>query len=79
MRPLKDNVIVERIEKENVTSSGILLKSSDEADKAKVTAIGPDIVDVNVDDVLLINWNKAKKITNTIYQVNIEDVIGVFE
>ena len=79
MRPLKDNVIVERIEKENVTSSGILLKSSDEADKAKVTAIGPDVVDVNVDDVLLINWNKAKKITNTIYQVNIEDVIGVFE
>ena len=79
MRPLKDNVIVERIEKENVTSSCILLKSSDEADKAKVTAIGPDVVDVNVDDVLLINWNKAKKITNTIYQVNIEDVIGVFE
>ena len=79
MRPLNDNVIVERIEKENVTSSGILLKSSDEADKAKVTAIGPDVVDVNVDDVLLINWNKAKKITNTIYQVNIEDVIGVFE
>ena len=79
MRPLKDNVIVERIEKENVTSSGILLKSSDEADKAKVTAIGPDVVDVNVDELLLINWNKAKKITNTIYQVNIEDVIGVFE
>ena len=79
MRPLKDNVIVERIEKENATSSGILLKSSDEADKAKVTAIGPDVVDVNVDELLLINWNKAKKITNTIYQVNIEDVIGVFE
>ena len=79
MRPLKNNVIVERIEKENVTSSGILLKSSDEADKAKVTAIGPDVVDVNVDELLLINWNKAKKITNTIYQVNIEDVIGVFE
>jgi co-chaperonin GroES (HSP10) len=79
MRPLNDNVIVERIEKENVTSSGILLKSSDEADKAKVTAIGSDVVDVNIDDVLLINWNKARKISDNIYQVNIEDVIGVFE
>ena len=36
LTPLRNNVIVEKLEKELTTSSGIILKSNDEADKAKV-------------------------------------------
>jgi co-chaperonin GroES (HSP10) len=76
---IKDNIIVERLEKDLTRESGIILQRSDEADKAKIISVGPDIVDVNLDEVVLINWNKARKISKDVYQVNIEDVIGVFE
>lgn len=78
-KPLRDNIIVEKQEKNLTTSSGIILKSNDEADKAKVIAIGPEVTDVAVGEILLVNWNKAKKIQNDTYQINIQDVIGVFE
>ena len=79
LTPLRNNVIVEKLEKELTTSSGIILKSSDEADKAKVVAIGPEVDDVEVGNVLLINWNKATKLMDNLYQINVNEVIGVFE
>jgi len=79
LTPLRNNVIVEKLEKELTTSSGIILKSSDEADKAKVVAIGPEVNDVEVGNVLLINWNKATKLMDNLYQINVYEVIGVFE
>jgi co-chaperonin GroES (HSP10) len=78
-KPLRDNIIVEKLEKDLTTASGIILKSNDDADKAKVIAIGPDVTDVALNEVLLVNWNKAKKIENNTYQINIQDVIGVFD
>jgi co-chaperonin GroES (HSP10) len=79
LTPLRNNIIIERLEKDLKTASGIILKTNDEADKAKVTAIGPEVKDVNVDDLVLINWNKAKKIDNDVYQLSIDDVIAVYE
>ena len=79
LTPLRNNVIVEKLEKELTTSSGIILKSSDEADKAKVVAIGPEVNDVEVGNVLLINWNKTTKLMDNLYQINVNEVIGVFE
>lgn len=76
---LKDNIIIERQEKDLTRASGIILRSSDEADRAKVISIGPDVTDVVINELLLVNWNKARKIDKDIYQINIEDVIGVFE
>lgn len=80
IRPLKDNIIVERIKKEEVSSGGIVLPGGDrdEADKALVIAIGPEVPEVNVGDELLINWQKAPKINETQYKVSFEDVIGIF-
>ena len=42
LKPIKENVIVELIEKELETASGIILKRADpaEVNKAKVLAIG---------------------------------------
>jgi co-chaperonin GroES (HSP10) len=61
MTPLHNKVIVERIPGETVTSSGIVLQRSDEVDKAKVLAIGPQVDEVSVGDIVLIDWNKAVK------------------
>lgn len=79
LTPLRNNVIVEKLEKELTTSSGIILKSSDEADKAKVVAIGPEVNDVEVGNVLLINWNKATKLMDNLYQINVNEIIGIFD
>ena len=81
VRPLKDNVIIERQEKEQVSSGGIVLPNGDRevADKALVIAIGPEVSDINEGDVVLVNWNKASKIDEKIYKVSFEDVIGIFE
>ena len=63
LRPIKNNVIVELIEKEKVTSSGIVLSSADpvEANKGKVVSIGPDVEMVKEGDMILPNWNAARK------------------
>ena len=39
-RPLGDNVLVERIAAPKETSSGIILKTTQEPDRAKIIAIG---------------------------------------
>ena len=78
MKPTKDNIIVERIIKEAATASGIILKSSDEPDKAKVVSIGDKVDEVNVNDVVLINWNMATKIQNETYVVPIKEVIWIY-
>jgi co-chaperonin GroES (HSP10) len=79
LTPLRNNVIVEKLEKELTTSSGIILKSNDEADKAKVIAIGSEVSDVAVGNIILINWNKATKLMDNLYQVNINEVVAIFE
>ena len=81
IRPLKANVIVERIKKEEVSSGGIVLPGGDreEADKAVVVATGPDVSTVNIGDSLLINWQKATLAGKEIYRINEEDIIGIFE
>ena len=78
MKPTKDNIIVERIIKEAATASGIILKSSDEPDKAKVVSIGDKVDEVNVNDVVLINWNKATKIEKETYVVPIKEVVWIY-
>ena len=63
LRPIKNNVIVELIEKEKVTNSGIVLSSADpaEANKGKVLSLGPDVEVVKEGDMVLPNWNAARK------------------
>jgi co-chaperonin GroES (HSP10) len=75
--PLNDNVIVERVEPVTTTASGIVLQSSQEPDKAKVIATASD--DVQVGELLMINWNKASKIDKDLYRIHVNDVIAVFE
>jgi len=77
--PLHDKIIVERIKPESQTNGGIYLLKSEDADKAKVIAIGPDVDEVNVGDELLVNWNGAVKIKDELYSIKVEFVVGVYE
>ena len=84
LRPIKKNLIVKIIEKEKVTSGGIILKSADPAEvsKASVIAIGKDVTLIEVDQVILPNWNTAKKTKvgdDEFYIVNEDDVVLIFE
>ena len=59
--PIKSKVLIELIEKDKETQSGILLFNPDreEPNKAKVIAIGDKVLDVQVGDTVLVNWNQA--------------------
>lgn len=78
MKPTRDNIIVERINTEPTTSSGIILKSSDEPDRAKVISVGTKVDEVNIGDTVLLNWNKATKIENETYVVPVTEVIWIY-
>jgi co-chaperonin GroES (HSP10) len=79
IKPLRDNIIIIKEEKSLTTSSGIILKTNDEADRARVVAIGPDVVDVQVNDLVIVNWNKAQIIDRDNFRINVLEVIGVLE
>jgi co-chaperonin GroES (HSP10) len=78
MVPTRDNIIVDRIAGEKETESGIILKTSEGPDRAKVIAIGPKIDEVEVGDEVLLNWNGAVKIANERYVIKIEHVVLIF-
>ena len=78
-RPTGKNVLVERIAAQKETSSGIILKSAEEPDKAKILAIGPEIDEVAVNEVAVVNWNAATKVQDELYIINIDHVILVIE
>jgi len=78
LRPLGKKVIVERLENSKTTSGGIILTRSEEADKAKVLAIGSEVDAVAVDDVVLLNWNGATKTIDGYYIVSIDEIVFIY-
>lgn len=84
IRPLGKRVVVELLQKESVTPGGILLTrvDSDEVTRGLVLAVGPEVVDISVGDVILANWNKGQKMKVEdldAYVVTEDDVVLVFE
>jgi len=77
-RPTGKNVLIERIAAQKQTSSGIILQRTEGPEFAKVLAIGPDVKEVAVDDVVLLDWNKAVKVEDDTYCVPITEVIFVY-
>ena len=84
LKPLNDKIVVKEIAVEQTHSSGIILQGNitGEIKRAWVTAIGKDVSEVKVDDVLLIDWQFAAKSTidgETIFVIKEENVIAVVE
>ena len=84
IKAIGKRIIVELIEKEKVSSGGIVLTKADtdEATRGIVLAVGPEVVDIFFGDVILANWNKGQKMKVEgldAYVIKEEDVVLVFE
>lgn len=78
-RPTGRNVLIERIAASKETASGIILKSTQEPDRAKILAIGTEVDEVAVDEVGVVNWNTATKIEDELYIINVDNIVLIFE
>ena len=83
LRPIKNKIIVELLEKEKVTSSGIILSKTDplEANRGKVV-VGSVSGLIKVGEEILPDWNKAQKVPyegKDYYVVTEDDVVLIFE
>jgi co-chaperonin GroES (HSP10) len=82
--PLKTQVLVAENKKEDTTESGIIIegtRGTGNTAKATVLAVGPDVTDVKVDDVVLLDWSKASPVKIGDVQramIKEEFIIGVF-
>lgn len=85
VQPLKDNVLVAENKRENKTETGIILegtRGTAETARATVLAIGPDVTDVKIGDVILLDWTKASPVKVGDVQraiIKEENIIAVFE
>jgi co-chaperonin GroES (HSP10) len=83
--PLKTQVLVAENKKEDTTESGIIIEGArgiGGTAKATVLAVGPDVTDVKVNDVILLDWAKASPVKIGDVQramIKEEFIIGVFE
>jgi co-chaperonin GroES (HSP10) len=83
--PLKTQVLVAENKKEDTTESGIIIEGTrgmGNTAKATVLAVGPDVTDVKVDDVVLLDWTKASPVKIGDVQramIKEEFIIAVFE
>ena len=82
--PIKSKVLIELMEKETTTTGGIFLAIPDRDDinKAKVIAIGDKVLDVQVNDTVLPNWNQAVETKydkdHKYYIIDEKDIVLVF-
>jgi len=83
--PLKTQVLVAENKKEDTTESGIIIEGTrgmGNTAKATVLAVGPDVTDVKVNDVVLLDWTKASPVKIGDVQramIKEEFIIAVFE
>jgi chaperonin GroES len=84
LKPIRNNLLVELIQKEKITKSGIVLSVADrdEVNRGVVLAVGPEVLDLKVGDNILPNWNAGRQTkyeNQDLWIVNEDDVVLVFE
>ena len=64
IKPMNDRVLIAQNAKDKTTESGIYLgdRGTGEITKATVLAVGPDVKEVKVGDVILPEWAKASPV-----------------
>lgn len=77
LKPLHNKVIVERIEGVKTTSSGIVLQRTEEPDRAKILSVGPDVDEVSVNDIVLVDWNAATKMQDK-YVLPVTSIVFIY-
>lgn len=77
MKVLNDFVVVQ---KQKDQYQGLIQGvDSDETTKAKVLGVGEYVEGLAANDVVLLDWNEAKKIKNDLYAVRYEHIVLVIE
>jgi co-chaperonin GroES (HSP10) len=84
LQPLKNKLILQLIEKEKLSDGGIVLVQADreEANKGLVIAIGEGVEDINANDIVLPDWNKAQKTKyedQDYYIIHQDDIVAIFD
>jgi co-chaperonin GroES (HSP10) len=64
MKPLRNNVLIAQVKKENKTESGLILTSDQGTSEfGKVLAVGSEVKYVKVDEWVIPDWSKGKVVT----------------
>lgn len=79
MKPLQNKVIVKRIQPTLTTESGIILKSTINADEAVVVSVGPDVTDVKPDDIVILDWEYSTSLENDLFVIKDEYIAMVID
>ncbi|HHO65274.1 MAG TPA: co-chaperone GroES [Epsilonproteobacteria bacterium] len=81
-KPLGDRLLVERVEEVNTTANGIIIpdNAKEKPSRGKVLAIGNDVEDVNVDDVVVFGKYSGTELVledKEYLVLEVSDVLGV--
>jgi co-chaperonin GroES (HSP10) len=79
MIPLQNKIIVERLQPNLTTASGIILKSPENADQAKIISIGPLVTDLQPNDIVILDWEHTTHLNDNLYVLKDEHVAMVLE
>jgi chaperonin GroES len=84
LKPLNNTAIIEMLEKEKFSTGGIILTRNDpkEITKGRVLAIGPNCKDIKVGDIILPNWNEARKNDlndETFFVISEDEIIAILD
>ena len=84
VKPLNNTCIVEMLEKEKFSAGGIILSKTDpkEITKGRVLAVGPNCKDVLENNIVLPNWNAARKNElndETFFVISEDEIIAIFD
>ena len=83
LQAIKGHVIVQAIETENVTESGLILQSDyKKQTEARVVSVGTTVDCVREGDRVIVDWNRVGKVSfenETYYVTGQSNILGVFE
>lgn len=77
LKPLHNKVVIKSIPSETTSPTGIILNSADEPDRAQVLAIGPDVHEVEIGDIVLLDWNKVVK-SDDYFVIKVDDIVFIY-
>ena len=81
-KPLGDRLLVERVEETNTTASGIIIpdNAKEKPSRAKVLAIGNDVEDINMDDIVVFGKYAGVELSldsKEYLVLEVSDILGV--
>jgi len=85
VKPLKKMVLIGEQKREQTTAAGIIIegtRGTGDMAKATVIAVGPEVTEVKVGDIVLPEWGKSSPVTIDGVQramIKEEFIIAVFE